>query len=776
MKLNLPVILLKIVVLPHNELKFEIDGAFSQSIIDNAMLFHDNKILLISQIDPLEEAPSISDLPRIGVIAKITHKMELPNGKIRLVLQTKARARVFEYLNQSRAGLFEAIVSELAPTPLSENDNALLCKKLMRDVEDYINKVPYISNSFINEISKMKSLGDMTDVIVQNLPVDLKRLFAYLSEIDPAMRMQMILEDIYKEIEMVNIEHELDNKVQNELEDAQREYILKQKIKYMKEELGEVSLKEEEVKELNDKKDKLTLPKNIKEKLEKEIKRYESLPATSPEISMTSSYINWLLDLPWKKQTKDNKDLKKARKILDESHFGLEEVKERIIEYLAVREVTNSLNSPVICLIGPPGVGKTSLASSIAKAMNRKFIKVSVGGVHDEAEIRGHRRTYLGSCPGKIIAGMKKAGCINPVFLIDEIDKLSSDIKGDPASALLEVLDPEQNKHFNDNYIEEDYDLSHVVFIATANKEEDIPEPLRDRLEIIRLSGYTEYEKLDIAKKYLLPRIFESHAAKPGSINFNEDTIYSIIKSYTREAGVRELYRQLAKVVRKIVTSIVKEKIKVSKLNITNDNLSKYLGSPKYTFSENSYDGVGVVNGLAYTSYGGDIIKIEVSHFKGTGKLILTGSLGDVMKESASIATTYIKANASTFGINIEDINNSDIHIHVPEGAVPKDGPSAGIALTTALISEFTNLKVDNTTAFTGEITLRGVVLKIGGLKEKCMGAHRSNIKKIFIPSSNLNDLEKIPEEIKKDIEFITVDNYLEVFNNIKKKTTKKKK
>ena len=781
MKKDLPVILLKIIVLPHNELKFEIDGALSKSIIDTAEMFHDNKVIIVSQIDPLEETPTISDLPKMGVIAKITHKIELPNGKIRLTLKTQNRARVFEYLNQKSSGIFEAIVEEIMPVDISISENDLLMKKLSRDVENYINMVPYISNSFINQISKTKSLSDMTDIIAQNLPVDFKRLFAYLLEISPVNRMEMILEDIYKEIEMVNIENELDNKVRNELEDTQREYILKQKIKYMKEELGEVSLKEEEVKELIEKVENLNLPNYIKVKLEKEIRRYEALPSTSPELSMASSYINWLLELPWTNKTEDNVDLKKARAILDESHYGIEEVKVRIIEYLAVKEITNSLNGPVICLVGPPGVGKTSLASSIAKAMNRNFVKISVGGVHDEAEIRGHRRTYLGSCPGRIISGMKKAGCINPVFLIDEIDKMTSDIKGDPASALLEVLDPEQNSKFSDNYIEEEYDLSNVMFILTANNAEDIPEALRDRLEIINLSGYTEYEKLDISKKYLLPRIIKEHGIVKSNITFTDEALYSVIRRYTKEAGVRELNRQLSKVIRKIVTSIVTTKIKVSKLNITNDNLKAYLGTEKYSLTDIKIDEIGVVNGLCYTNYGGDVLKIEVNHYKGTGKINLTGSLGDVMKESANIALSYIKANNEKFGIDYEIFDKIDIHIHVPEGATPKEGPSAGIALTTALISELANIKVDNKIAMTGEITLRGLVLPIGGLKEKCIGAHRSNIKTIFIPFDNQKDLEKLPSEIINDIKFIPVKTYDEIFKQLKgelkcKNTRKKSK
>lgn len=771
MKKDLPVILLKgIILLPNNELKFEIDGETSRNIIDIAEMFHNNKILVVSQFNPLEEAPKISELPKIGVIAKITHKMELPNGKIRMILKAQTRARIYEYLNSKiDSGILEAIISELEPNEIDESENELLIKKLTKEIENYIRKVPYMSNSFVNEMNNCKSLDKMTDIIAPNLPIEFSRLVMYLTEISSVVRMEMILEDIYKEIEMVNIENELDMKVRLELEQNQREYLLKEKIKHMKEELGEAPLKETELDEIKDKISKLELTPSMKQKVEKEIRKYETLPITSPELSMCKSYIDWIIDLPWNNFTKDNDDLKKARNILDESHFGLEEVKLRIIEYLAVKQTTNSLKGPIICLVGPPGVGKTSLASSIAKAVNRNFVKISVGGIHDEAEIRGHRKTYLGANPGRIITGMKKAKSSNPVFLIDEIDKITADIKGDPASALLEVLDPSQNKNFSDNFIEEDYDLSNVMFVATANHVENIPEALKDRLEIVELSGYTELEKIDIAKKYLIPKICEEHGIVKQSIFFEEDAIIEIIRSYTREAGVRELERQISKIVRKIVTSIVTTKIKVGKLNITKDNLNKYLGLPKYHLISNNENVVGVVNGLAYTNYGGDTIQIEVNHYKGTGKLELTGSLGEVMKESASIALSYIKANYDKFNINYDEIINSDIHIHVPEGAVPKDGPSAGLALTTALISSFTNLKVSSKIAMTGEITLRGLALPIGGLKEKSIGAKRKDIETVFIPYGNIGDLEIIPDEIKNKITFIPIKDYIEIYNYLRK-------
>ena len=771
MKIDLPVILLKgIILLPNNELKLEIDGASSHNIIDIAEMFNNNKVLVVSQINPLEETPEINELPRIGVIAKINNKMELPNGKIRIVLSGLSRARVYEYLNASKNdNVLEAIVSELKPVEPTESENELLVKKLCRDVENYAKKVPYISNSFFNEMLSTNDLSKLTDIIVPNLSIEFDRLREYLNEISSTVRMEMILEDIYKEIEMVNIERELDMKVHLQLDQTQREYILREKIKQMKQELGDISSKDEELNDLRNKMNDLDLPKNIHDKLDKELRKYEMLTINSPELGLTRSYIEWLLDLPWNTYTKDNENLKEVKKNLDTSHYGIEDVKTRIIEYLAVKKMTNSLRGPIICLVGPPGVGKTSLVSSIASAINRNFVKISLGGVHDEAEIRGHRRTYLGSAPGRVITAMKKAKSCNPVFLIDEIDKITSDIKGDPASALLEVLDPEQNKFFSDNFIEETYDLSEVMFIVTANYIENIPEALRDRLEIVELSGYTEYEKMDIAKKHLVPKICAEHGISTNNIIFDEASLLEIIRYYTKEAGVRELERQISKIVRKIVTSIVTTNIKVAKLNITKDNLNKYLGHEKYHMAALNQFQVGVVNGLAYTSFGGDTLPIEVNYYKGSGKLELTGSLGTVMKESASIALSYIKANCDKFGIDYDILCNSDIHIHVPEGAVPKDGPSAGVTLTTSLISAFTNLEVDSNIAMTGEITLRGVILPIGGLREKSIGANRKGINTIFIPKDNIKDLETLPKEIKENIKYIPVTNYMEIYNYMKK-------
>ncbi|MDD4547408.1 MAG: endopeptidase La [Bacilli bacterium] len=768
--MNLPVVLLKgIVLLPNNEIRLEFDNTVSKSVIDVSELFHDNNVLVVSQENLLEEFPKISDLPRIGVIAKIIHKIELPNGNVRVVIKGSRRGKVLEYLNLEKGSdILEAIVVELLDTVIDKSEEAILTNKLYREVEEYIKGIPYISNNILGIIENINSLSEMTDVLASFLPTKLERIQQYLYSNDVKNRAKMILTDINDGKKIYDIEKSIDQKVKHEIDNNQKEYLLREKIKAIKEELGDISSKDEEIDKLKEKIESLVAPKHIKERLASEIKRYEGLSQTSPEANIVRNYIDWLLSLPWSETTKDNEDLNDVRKKLDISHYGLEKVKVRIIEYLAIKQMTNSLKSPIICLVGPPGVGKTSLAFSIASAINRNFVKMSVGGIHDEAEIIGHRRAYIGASPGRIIQSLKKAKSTNPVFLIDEIDKMTKDFRGDPASSLLEVLDPEQNQFFSDNYIEEEYDLSNVMFIATANYIEDIPEALKDRLEIVNLSGYTEYEKLDIAKRHLIGKICKNHGIDCSKIYFSDEILLYIIRGYTREAGVRELERQLSNIIRKIVADIVMDKVNYEKYRITVKLVTKFLGKVKYNFNEiNKLSKVGVVNGLAYTSFGGDTLPIEVNYFKGSGNLFLTGSLGDVMKESAHIALSYIKSNYKQFGIDYEKLTKNDIHIHVPEGAIPKDGPSAGITLTTALISAFTSKKIPANLAMTGEITLRGNILPIGGLKEKSIGASRNGIKKIIIPYGNLNDLDEIPKEIKDNIDYIAVKNYKEVMNII---------
>ena len=770
LKTDLPVILLRgIVLLPNNEIRLEFDNEVSKNIIDVSELFHDKDLLVVSSFDPLEEKPDLKKLPKIGVISHITQRMELPNGKTRVIIKGIRRAKIYEYLNLNRGEeLLEAIVSKIEDEKIEPKKEEVLMRKLIRELELSVKKIPYLSNSVLSSTTNVNSLSTMTDLVIPHLPLSLERIKEYINQTLATKRLEMILEDLYRESEMFSIEREIDTKVKEELDHNQKEYLLREKMKLIKEELGEVSSKDEDIEKIRESIDKIKAPTKIKERLNQELHRYENLSPMSPEVNIVRNYIDWLLDLPWGIYTKDNEDLKKVKEKLNESHYALDKVKTRIIEFLAVKKMTNNLRSPIICLVGPPGVGKTSLAFSIAKAINRNFVKMSVGGVNDESEIIGHRRTYLGASPGRIIQSMKKAKTSNPVFLIDEIDKMTKDIKGDPASSLLEVLDSEQNKYFSDNYIEEEFDLSKVMFIATANYESDIPEALKDRLEIVRISSYTEYEKLDIAKKHLIPKICIEHGINQKHIKFTDEAILNIIRCYTKEAGVRELERQIANIIRKIVTSLIMSNIKLNTLTINEANLEGYLGKKKYRLKNNDFKNkIGVVTGLAYTYIGGDTLSIEVNFYKGNGNLMLTGSLGDVMKESAQIALSYIKSNYKKFNIDYNLLKDNDIHIHVPLGSIPKDGPSAGITLTTALISALTKKSVKNNIAMTGEITLRGDILPIGGLKEKSIGAHRNGIKTIIIPEDNINDLDEVPTEIKNDIKYITVKNYQEVYKYI---------
>lgn len=757
-KYNLPVILLKgIVLLPQNTLKLEFDNKnIDNNVIDMALLFHNGYILVVSEY-------SSSNIPKIGILSKIENNIKLPNGNIRVDIKGLRRVRTLEFLNPNKIKEpLESIVSEIE---LKKIDNEeIIINKLMKEIKSYIKNIPYISNSIISLIDNEKSLDRFTDIVVPTLISSKDRILEYLNNSDPLKRSEMLLQDIYQEKEIFKIERNLDMRVKKEMDDTQKEFLLREKMKIIKEELGDTLNKENEIDNLRKKIDELNCPPKVKERLSLELRRYETSISTSPETSIIRDYIEWLLALPWNNFTDDNNDLKQVRKFLDESHYGLEEVKQRVIEYLAVKQMSKDANSPIICLVGPPGVGKTSLAFSIARAINRNFVKITVGGIRDEAEIIGHRKTYIGASPGRIISSMKKAKSSNPLFLIDEIDKMSSDYKGDPTSSLLSVLDPEQNKYFSDNYIEEEFDLSNVLFVLTANYIENIPEALKDRLEIIDISGYTEFEKLDIATKHLLPKIIAKNGLRADFITIKEEVILKIIRNYTKEAGVRELERQLDKIIRKVVTQILVNNIKINKINIDEKVLEKYLGKEKYKYNLKTKSQVGVVNGLAYTVYGGDILPIEVNYFKGKGELILTGSLGSVMKESASIALSYLKSNYQKYNINYDKLIDNDIHIHVPEGAIKKDGPSAGIALTLAILSAVTNKKIASDLALTGEITLRGNVLAIGGLKEKAIGALRSGIKTIIIPSDNEKDLLELPKEVKEKIDFIKVKNFKEVY------------
>lgn len=750
------------VIFPNNEVRIEYDNIHDNQMISIVESIEDNLMLIVNPIYS-ESGDDLTSLPNYGVLGRLKLKMVVPNGKTRLVIEGVERVEIKNYTQEDK--FFRANYSELE-IPKSDEDSDYF-NILLGSLEKYINKVPYMGNAILSQLNRVDNLSDLCDMIASSISLDYEKKKEYITVIDPIERSKRLIKDMNESLKYIELEQRIEQEVEEELNETQKEYFLREKIKLMQQELGEANSKDDEVVKLNKKLSKLKCPAKVKEKIKREISRYESMNSNSPELGMIREYIDWMLNLPWNNFTKDTASLKEVRSILDSSHYALEDVKTRILEYLAVKQNTNNSKSPIICLVGPPGVGKTSLALSIAKSLNRTSAKISVGGINDEAEIVGHRRTYIGAAPGRIIQGIRKAGTSNPVFIIDEIDKMTKDIKGDPASSLLEVLDPEQNNKFSDHYIEEEFDLSNVLFIATANYIEQIPYELRDRLEIINISSYTEYEKLDIAKKHLVPKELDSHGLTPLQVQIDDDSLLYLIRCYTKEAGVRDLERTIATLFRKIVKEILLDG-KAPFYQIDKKLIEEFLGVPKYSYNENDKNREsGVVNGMAYTVFGGDILQIEANLYKGKGELILTGSLGDVMRESCRIALSYIKANTKEYKIDSKLLEENDIHIHVPEGAVNKDGPSAGITITTALISLLKDKKVDNTIAMTGEITLRGRVLPIGGLKEKVIGAHRAGIRKIFLPVENEKDLEDIPEEIKKDIKFIFVHNYKEIYKKI---------
>lgn len=749
-----------VVVFPNNEVRIEYDDSFEKASIDYTDSSTDDKYLVI--VNPIDSnyIDDVTSLPSYGILGQLKLKLAVPNGKTRVVIQGIRRVLVSNYFFEG--GFYQANIKEVSNISISDEKNYFTL--LMKSLERYIEKVPYMSNAIISQLDAVESLDELCDLIGSFVPVEYQKKKKYVLTISPVERARMIVEDMNEEIKFIELEQKIESEVEQEIAESQKEYFLREKLRAIKRELGDINSKEDEVENLRKKLSKLKCSYKVKEKIRNEISRYEASSSHSPEVGMIRDYLDWMLQLPWNVYTKDNSDLSKVESILNASHHALEEVKSRILEYLAVKQNTNNLRSPILCLVGPPGVGKTSLALSIADSLGRKVAKISVGGINDEAEIVGHRRTYVGANPGRIIQGIRKAGTANPVFIIDEIDKMTKDIKGDPASSLLEVLDPEQNDKFSDHYIEEEFDLSKILFIATANYIDQIPYELRDRLEIIELTSYTEYEKLDIAKNHLIPRAMDEHGVTSLQVQLDDLAIMDMIRYYTKEAGVRELDRIIASLFRKIVKKILLEKEQVF-YHITSDDLENFLGKKKYSYEEtNQKSEIGVVNGMAYTAFGGDILPIEVTLFPGKGELILTGSLGDVMQESCQIAFSYIKAKADDFSIPIKRLFENDIHLHFPEGAVNKDGPSAGIAITTALISLFKNQAVANNISMTGEITLRGRVLAIGGLREKVIGSHRAGIRKIFLPKENEVDLDEIPEEVKKDIQFIFVENYFDIY------------
>ena len=749
------------VIFPNNEVRIEYDNNYDKQMIDIVNKIGDNLMLIVNPIE--DKADSVTSFPKYGVLGRLKLKMNVPNGKTRLVIEGIDRVEISDFVEEDN--YFKA---SYQPVDIIETEDAqVYFNIILKTLDNYVIKVPYMGNAIMSQVDNVDTLSDLCDLIVSYLPINYNEKKKYITTIDSIERAKYLVVDMNRDLKFVELEQHIEAEVEKELNETQKEYFLREKIKLMQKELGEGNTKDSDVERIKKKLDKLKCNNKVKDKIERELERYDSLNSNSPELGMIREYLEWMVNLPWNKFTKDNDDLNKVKDVLDSSHYALEEVKDRILEYLAVKQNTNNLRSPILCLVGPPGVGKTSLAISIAKSLGRKTAKISVGGINDEAEIVGHRRTYIGASPGRIIQGIRKAGTTNPVFIIDEIDKMTKDIKGDPASSLLEVLDPEQNSKFSDHYIEEEFDLSKVMFIATANYVEQIPYELRDRLEIINISSYTEYEKLDIAKNHLIPKQLEEHGLTSLQVQIEDEAILTIIRNYTKEAGVRELERTIATLFRKIVKSILLTE-DATFYNIDNKMIEELLGKKKYLYLENSGKAeIGVVNGMAYTIFGGDILPIEATLFKGKGDLVLTGSLGEVMQESCRIALNYIKSNMDKYKIKNELFENNDIHIHVPEGAVNKDGPSAGVTVTTTLISLFTKKKVPKTIAMTGEITLRGRVLGIGGLKEKVIGAHRAGIRTVFIPKENEKDLDEIPKEVKKDIKFISVSNYSDIFKKI---------
>ncbi|MFA5575895.1 MAG: endopeptidase La [Tissierellaceae bacterium] len=765
-KKTMPLIPLRgISIFPHMVVHFDVGREKSISALEKAML-DDATILLCAQKDPKTNEPEVEDFYHVGTVSKVKQMLKLPGGSIRVLVEGINRGRIVEIIQEEP--YFTANIEEYIYEEIEDNKDVNLeaaMRLVINDFEEYLSYNDRVSSDVLTTVTDIQDPGRLADVIASYIYLKLEDDQRILEVFDLYDRLEVLHIILQEEIEVLKIEDKINQRVKKQINKVQKEYYLKEQIKAIQKELGQDDDVMAEVEEYEEKINKIKMPKEVKEKAIKEVERLLKVSPHSPESGVIRTYLDWIIDLPWDKETKDKIDIKKSRGVLNEDHYGLEDVKERILEFIAIRKLTKSMKGPIICLVGPPGVGKTSIARSIAKALNRKFVRMSLGGVRDEAEIRGHRRTYIGAMPGSIINSLKKSKSKNPVFLFDEIDKIGSDYRGDPASALLEVLDPEQNSSFTDHYLDVPFDLSKVLFITTANTTSTIPAPLLDRMEVIRVSGYTDEEKLQIAVRHLLPKQLKEHGLDNDSFKLSESAIRSIIDYYTRESGVRNLERNIANVCRKAAKRIVEENLK--SLRINSGNISKYLGAEKYRFdSIEEENQIGVANGLAWTSVGGETLSIEVNTMGGTGKTQLTGQLGDVMKESAMAGISYIRANSNLLDIESEFYKDMDIHIHVPEGAIPKDGPSAGITIATAVISALSNTPISKDVAMTGEITLRGRVLPVGGIKEKVLAANRMGIKKVLLPLENKKDLEEIPDKIRKKIDFVLVSDMKEVLEN----------
>ncbi|HBG3256697.1 TPA: endopeptidase La [Clostridioides difficile] len=763
---ELPLIPLRgLAIFPYMILNFDIGREISLKALDQAMM-DEELIFLTSQKEAEVDEPGEEDFYHVGTICKVKQMIKLPGDTVRVLVEGVSRGRVKKI--EQEDGYFRAVIEEIVfDSDNLDSETEVEIEAFVRNVfdafEEYINIGNRVSPEILISLADIEDVDRFIDTIAANIYLKSSQKQEILEEFDIRKRLELIYSILLEEIDILKIEKKITLRVKKQMNKVQKEYYLREQLKAIQKELGEEEDINSEADEYREKLKKIKAPKTTKEKIEKEIDKFSKISSISPDVSVSRNYLDTIFSLPWNKETKDKLDITKAKDILDEDHYGLEKVKERILEYLAIRTLAKSLKGPIICLVGPPGTGKTSIVKSIARALNRKFVRISLGGVRDEAEIRGHRRTYVGSIPGRIINGVKEAQTKNPVFLFDEIDKMAADYKGDPASAMLEVLDPEQNKDFVDHYLEIPFDLSKILFVTTANSLSNIPRPLLDRMEVIEVSGYIEEEKLNIAKKYLLPKQIKEHALKENFIKIDDETLRSIINHYTREAGVRTLERTIGKICRKVAKKYVEDPT-LEEVVINKSDLETYLGKDmfKYQLAEVNPQ-IGLVNGLAWTEVGGVTLEVEVNVLKGKGEIVLTGKLGDVMKESAKTGISYIRSIVDKFDIDPEFYKTNDIHIHIPEGAVPKDGPSAGITIALAVISAITKRPVPGNIAMTGEITLRGRVLAVGGVKEKLLAAHRAGITKVLIPKECEADLDEIPENVKEKMEFVLVEHMDEV-------------
>ncbi|AVD36954.1 endopeptidase La [Clostridioides difficile] len=763
---ELPLIPLRgLAIFPYMILNFDIGREISLKALDQAMM-DEELIFLTSQKEAEVDEPGEEDFYHVGTICKVKQMIKLPGDTVRVLVEGVSRGKVKKI--EQEDGYFRAVIEEIVfDSDNLDSETEVEIEAFVRNVfdafEEYINIGNRVSPEILISLADIEDVDRFIDTIAANIYLKSSQKQEILEEFDIRKRLELIYSILLEEIDILKIEKKITLRVKKQMNKVQKEYYLREQLKAIQKELGEEEDINSEADEYREKLKKIKAPKTTKEKIEKEIDKFSKISSMSPDVSVSRNYLDTIFSLPWNKETKDKLDITKAKDILDEDHYGLEKVKERILEYLAIRTLAKSLKGPIICLVGPPGTGKTSIVKSIARALNRKFVRISLGGVRDEAEIRGHRRTYVGSIPGRIINGVKEAQTKNPVFLFDEIDKMAADYKGDPASAMLEVLDPEQNKDFVDHYLEIPFDLSKILFVTTANSLGNIPRPLLDRMEVIEVSGYIEEEKLNIAKKYLLPKQIKEHALKENFIKIDDETLRSIINHYTREAGVRTLERTIGKICRKVAKKYVEDPT-LEEVVISKSDLEAYLGKDmfKYQLAEVNPQ-IGLVNGLAWTAVGGVTLEVEVNVLKGKGEIVLTGKLGDVMKESAKTGISYIRSIVDKFDIDPDFYKTNDIHIHIPEGAVPKDGPSAGITMALAVISALTKRPVPGNIAMTGEITLRGRVLAVGGVKEKLLAAHRAGITKVLIPKECEADLDEIPENVKEKMEFVLVEHMDEV-------------